>query len=147
MRALLVLIAVASVVLVSAACGEDFKDCYGDDLISCTCEGGALGYAKCGPSGDYKSSPCVCDGSTPGVDAGKSDAGDAGDASDAVCTRDGGVTDSGAFKQDFEPCAAADECDGCRCEPFQNTRLCTRSCASDAECAHGCNQRGVCRNP
>jgi hypothetical protein len=135
LRGALALVAVASVIVAVAACGEDFKDCYGEDLVSCTCAGGALGYAKCGPAGDYKSSACVCDGTTPGVDAG-------------ACTRDGGATDSGAFKKDFESCATANECDGCRCELFQSKQLCTHACLSDADCPlTGCTPRGVCRNP
>ena len=146
----------ALVMFATGACGEDYKDCYGEDLISCTCAGGAVGYAKCGPSGDFKSSPCICDGATPGIDAGH-DSGSNGGANDAtsdapsdaalVCTREAGADAAGA-KRDFETCATADECDGCRCELFQNQHLCTRACTGDADCpGTGCNPRGICRNP
>lgn len=84
---------VASVIVAIAACGEDFKDCYGDDLVSCLCSDGAFGYAKCGPSGDFKSSACVCDGTTPGVDAGKDAALEA--SGGGPCHRDGGLDDAG----------------------------------------------------
>lgn len=137
-----------------AACGEDYKDCYDQDLITCNCANGAVGYAKCSPAGDFKSSPCICDGATPGIDAGRdSSAKDAGSndgsMNDAalVCTRDAGA-DAAGTKKDFETCTTADECDGCRCELFQNQHLCTRSCTGDADCpGTGCNQRGICRNP
>ncbi|MFO0742557.1 MAG: hypothetical protein U0270_42180 [Labilithrix sp.] len=140
MRLLLVL--PASVIVAIAACGEDFEDCYGEDLIACTCAGGVPGYATCA-NGSYRGSPCVCDGTTPGIDAGK----DSGTSEAGACTREAGVDDSGALKKDFEPCANADECEGCRCELFASTLLCTRSCRSDAECTSGCNPRGICRNP
>lgn len=90
-----VLCFVASIIIAIAACGEDFKDCYGDDLVSCLCPSGAFGYAKCGPSGDFKSSVCVCDGTTPGVDAGKDsspeDAALEASSSGGPCHREGGV--------------------------------------------------------
>lgn len=89
MRRLLVLSAIASLIIAMAACGEDFKDCYAGDLIACTCNGGATGYATCGASGDYKSSACVCDGTTPGIDAGPSlDAANDADAAGRPCTTD-----------------------------------------------------------
>lgn len=135
MRLLLVLAAVASALLAIAACQEDFQDCYGQDLVACSCSNGDPGYAKCGPGGTYAGSACVCDGTTPGIDAG-------------ACTRPGGPDASGTFKKDFEPCATADECEGCRCESFQDKLACTRACATDADCPDaGCNQRGVCRHP
>jgi len=129
MRALIVLGAVVSVIVAVAACAEDFKDCYAEDLVACTCAGGAQGYAKC-QNGSYKSSVCVCDGTTPGIDA-------------STCSH---ALDAGGFKADFETCTTPDECQGCRCEQVQMAQQCTRPCASDADCPQGrCNTRGVCR--
>jgi hypothetical protein len=74
-RAVFVVVSVGSIaVCIAAGCTEEYKDCYGDDYVACLCAGGGAGYAKCSPLGDYKTVACVCDGTTPGVDAGTADA-------------------------------------------------------------------------
>ncbi len=66
---LIVLALTALLVAVIGACGEDFKACYAGDHIGCPCPNGGWGYAACSPAGDYVNVRCVCDGTTPGIDA------------------------------------------------------------------------------
>jgi hypothetical protein len=87
----------ASLALVAAAlaCVKSSKPCYLGDYNGCLCADGGYGYQACAPSEDGFGT-CICDGTTPGLDAGVDaappreagsggghrDAGDAGDASD-----------------------------------------------------------------
>jgi hypothetical protein len=72
-------------------CDEEYKTCYPGDYLGCTCPNGQPGFAACA---NEAYGQCVCDGTTPGLDAGGTrdaavanegggrnrDAGDAGDA-------------------------------------------------------------------
>jgi hypothetical protein len=152
-RPIVVLVAMLAVARIAAGCEEDFKECYAGDYLGCTCENGRTGYAACSAQSDYASSQCVCDGTTPGVDASRPDTGsdaalDASTGDAASCAGDAG--DAGRKKL-FEPCTAADECEGCRCESFGTKgQLCTISCTSGEQCpapSDMCTNRGVCRPP
>lgn len=50
------------------ACVKDRPECYAGEYAGCTCGNGAPGYAACDPARDAWGT-CVCDGTTPGVDA------------------------------------------------------------------------------
>jgi len=118
------------VVLVALACDEEFAPCYPGDFVGCACASGARGYAAC-TNETYGA--CVCDGVTPGLDAGR----------DATAT-------CGGTKPLFDDCAANAECASCRCETFGTRGRCTVPCTSVAECpapADVCTNRGVCRPP
>lgn len=124
-----------------ASCGEDYKDCYGSDYLGCSCPDGGWGYAKCSPLGDFVTAICVCDGTTPGLDAGPIEAGGTDAAAEASCADAG----DGGY---FAPCATNDDCASCLCEKFGDAGRCTKSCASLADCpapADACTSRGVCR--
>lgn len=56
------------VIAAIAACDEDYKTCYEGDYVACSCGGKTFGYARCNDRATYDS--CVCDGTTPGLDAG-----------------------------------------------------------------------------
>jgi hypothetical protein len=130
---------------IAVSCGEDFEDCYGSDYLGCACPDGGWGYAKCSPLGDFVTATCVCDGTTPGVDAGEVDAGepDAAEGTDAGgCTVDAG--DAGYFGL----CASNTDCASCVCASFGDAGRCTRRCISLVDCpapADACTSRGVCR--
>lgn len=82
--------AIAAAAVLVAACAGDEPPCRAGDYVGCTCNDGAHGYAACRPDIEGYGS-CVCDGTTPGLDAGPRDAstdvdaaaGD-GDAADAA---------------------------------------------------------------
>lgn len=42
--------------------------CYAGEYAGCTCDNGAVGYAACDPVRNAWGA-CVCDGTTPGIDA------------------------------------------------------------------------------
>jgi hypothetical protein len=67
-RAAFVLSAVLLVVAVTA-CRDDAPTCYAGEYAACNCAGGARGYQICLASEDGYAA-CVCDGTTPGLDAG-----------------------------------------------------------------------------
>ena len=146
-----VLVVVAALLAVAGGCEEQSKTCYPGDYLGCTCAGGANGYALCSPSGDFASSTCVCNGTTPGIDGGTRDAAaDArADAADAgACVPDAGG-DAG-LKKYFEPCTTSAECETCVCENFGGSLKCTTTCTSVDQCpapADACTNRGVCRPP
>jgi hypothetical protein len=56
-----------------AACGEDQPFCFAGDYRACSCSADTRGYQRCMPSQDGYD-VCVCDGKTPGLDAGRADA-------------------------------------------------------------------------
>jgi hypothetical protein len=146
MRLVFLASAVVAAIVVIGACDEDFQECYQQDLISCTCANGALGYAKC-QNGTYGQFSCVCDGTEPGIDAGHPDAAVPEAAAPIVCIPDAGP--DGSLKKDYELCAVPEECEGCRCETFNSKLYCTQACTADSQCPGdaGCNTRGICRVP
>ena len=52
-----------------ASCTDDAPPCYVGDHLICTCGGPLYGYQAC-LADESGWGPCVCDGSTPGLDAG-----------------------------------------------------------------------------
>jgi hypothetical protein len=141
---LLVLAFVAAVIAAIAfACDEDFKDCYGTDYQGCRCEDGGFGYQKCSPLGDYQGVSCVCDGTTPGVDAGH----DA--ATGTACVSDSGVKDTvtPASRRYLQPCLDNPDCDSCMCVKFNDAGRCTKACKTIADCpppSDACTPEGLC---
>ncbi|MCW5815152.1 MAG: hypothetical protein KIT84_29265 [Labilithrix sp.] len=128
----------AVVVAAAAACDEDYKACYEGDYVACTCGGDTLGYARCNANERFDA--CVCDGTTPGLDAGR----ESGAVAPAC------VPDAGVVRKYFEECTSNEECETCRCESFQGRGLCTTTCTNVTECAppsDACTNRGVCRPP
>jgi hypothetical protein len=152
MRGSVIVVALAAiVVLASASCDEEYKECYPGDFLGCSCANGAVGYAACSPSGSFTSTACVCDGTTPGIDGGAPDArsDDAEAEPDAAtCALDAGP-DAG-LKKYAESCARNEECESCRCESFAGQNICTTTCTTVDQCpapADACTNRGVCRPP
>lgn len=138
-----VALGITGVTLAIVACAEDRPACYEGEYIGCTCEpntsGFTVGYALCRPElGGYGT--CICDGKTPGFDAGPKTIDAAADTLEAA----GG-------KALFSACAKADECASSNCFTFGDGRmLCTKSCATPNDCpapSPGCNGQGVCRPP
>jgi hypothetical protein len=68
-RARAALVASLVVALAIAACGEDQPTCFAAEYAACSCSVAASGYQQCLASEDGYG-PCVCNGRTPGVDAG-----------------------------------------------------------------------------
>lgn len=138
--ALLVAILAGGVIFgLAASCAESFDDCYGNDYLGCACPDGGWGYAKCSPLGDFVTAICVCDGKTPGLDAGETPAGEPAEAGGCVDAGDGGY---------FAPCTSGEDCTSCVCEKFADAGRCTKACTSLADCpapADSCTSRGVCR--
>ncbi len=54
----------------SAACHEDQPACFVGEFAGCSCRPGVTGYQVCLPSEEGYGT-CVCDGKTPGIDAGR----------------------------------------------------------------------------
>jgi hypothetical protein len=75
------------VALSAGACGEDQPTCFAGEYAACNCAGGARGYQVCLASQDAYAA-CVCDGTTPGLDAGTGTGG--GLHKDAAADADGG---------------------------------------------------------
>jgi hypothetical protein len=128
-------------------CGEDYdRTCYAGDYRGCQCPGGGWGYARCTPLGEFDT-VCACDGTTPGVDAGKDTGGPPPDAEGAeVCISDAGA--DGGVKKYLEVCTTNAECETCLCEVFAGSGRCTKRCTSLDPCpapADACTNRGVCR--
>src|SRR6185437_2476396 len=103
MRALFSSIPIALLVI-AAAGEEDFKRCYAGDYVSCRCGADSFGYAQCNTVDAF--GPCVCDGTTPGIDAGHPEAGSEAGAP-VACKPNTGT------KQYFDDCAANEECASC----------------------------------
>jgi hypothetical protein len=145
-RRYVVLIAVATAATIALACnGNDEPSCYAGDSLACACEvatGTVSGYRACDvPRRAYGA--CLCDGTTPGVDAAAVLPGPSVDAADASAKR--------AF---LEACAADAECETGLCYPFNAKGMrCTRRCTADTQAtaclppSTGCNNQGVCKVP
>jgi hypothetical protein len=84
------------------ACAKDQPSCFPDEYQGCYCADGGLGYQACAASQDGYAA-CVCDGTTPGLDAGppprEAGTGDGGGRPDAS---DGGHDASDADAADAE---------------------------------------------
>ena len=154
MRASVPILLGATLVVARAAagCDEASPECHAGDYLGCTCADGGAGYAACSSRGNYDTSACVCDGTTPGLDAGTPD-GAGSTTGDAMldggsCTRDAG---DAALRTLFESCTTAEDCESCTCVSFGSKgALCTTRCTSPAQCAAPavtCTNRGVCRPP
>lgn len=127
--------ALTIVVAVVVACGEDRPPCYRGDFVGCNCANGAYGYSACTDTEDGYGA-CVCDGTTPGLDAGPPrDA--AGEAAAKLAL--------------YAPCTDAAQCETNVCFAYGDGRsLCTKTCAGTADCplpSTGCNGKGVCKPP
>src|SRR5262249_33098848 len=119
--------------------------CFAGDYRACTCTGADRGYQKCRADGD-DFEPCLCDGTTPGLDAGE----DAGLPDASV---DGAADASDGSARGFlEACNVSEDCASGRCERFPGKgRKCTTSCgdAGDGACpppSIGCSA-GICEPP
>lgn len=134
----------AAVVLavVLLACTTDRPTCYAGEYVGCTCDGGAHGYAVCRPEIDGYGI-CVCDGTTPGIDAGPPDTGAPADAA------------PDATKGFLEPCTSNAECGSGLCSgvPGQSRMVCSKPCTeatAASDCpppSTGCNAQGRCSPP
>ncbi len=152
MRASVLVVAVAIGITVTTlgGCDEDYEECYPGDYQSCDCAGGAFGYAACSPAGDFRSATCVCDGTTPGVDAGDGRSPERSANDGGACVADDGGVDGGR-RGYAEACSAAGDCASCLCESFAGLPpICSAPCTTVEECpspSEQCTNRGVCRPP
>jgi hypothetical protein len=133
----------AVALLIVAACADDQPACFAGDFRGCTCPGTganaspAPGYQACLGADGYGA--CVCDGTTPGLDASAfpADAGDAG-------------ADS-ALIPFMSPCDTNEQCETGLCFSFnQKGTRCSKPCKTNDECtppSTGCNGQGVCKAP
>lgn len=143
-----VALGITGVTLAIVACAEDPPACYEGDYVGCACEpntsGFTRGYAVCRPElGGYGT--CICDGKTPGLDAGSAST----DAASAV-----DVSVDAAKLALFAPCAKDEECASGKCSSYGDGRtLCTYACKVETEASdcpapsRGCNGQGVCKPP
>lgn len=127
----------AMLLVLPAACREDGPVCYEGDFSACSCAGAALGYRAC-VAADQSYGPCICDGTTPGLDGSFEASSDANSA----------PTSKLPF---MSKCTTNDECESGNCHLFsQQGSFCTKSCKDTADCpapSSGCNQRGICKAP
>jgi hypothetical protein len=123
--------------VVPLACREDRPMCYAGDFAACSCGAGKLGYQSC-VAADEKYGPCVCDGTTPGLDGSFEDVGDAG-------------APTGAKLPFMSKCITNEECESGNCHLFtQQGSFCTHGCKELTDCpapSSGCNTRGICKAP
>lgn len=138
---------VTVVALVAFACTQDDEPaCYPGDQLACDCPGEtgkASGFRACDAARRIFGA-CLCDGTTPGVDAG------------GATVPDGGV-DAGpaATKRGFlEACTTDTDCESKLCFTFAaKGARCTRACKPETaatDCpppSTGCNNQGVCKAP
>jgi hypothetical protein len=126
----LLLVVALLCVAVAVACGKTFPLCKAGEFRACNCTDGSAGYQQCRDSeDDYK--PCICNGGTPGLDAGvplpKGDAGY------------------------LQPCKTGGDCQSGICGSFPSRGdKCTINCTSSDQCAApspGCNPQQLCRAP
>jgi len=84
-RAGAVLVAAVLAALAIAACRDDQPTCFAAEYAACSCSATARGYQPCLASEDGYG-PCVCNGRTPGLDAGAGTGGhqDGGDGAAEV---------------------------------------------------------------
>ena len=139
--------------------GGDKLTCAAGERLACSCTAGGSGFRICDLSGAYGS--CDCQATLP--DAGTPDApaspdvptdvefqGDANSAGspDGSAAGDG---DTATLLPLYSPCLGDPECGSGFCFLYNDgKRLCTKTCASSAECpapSTGCNAKGVCKNP
>ncbi len=133
-----VVLVVFAVVVLVVACTTDRPTCYAGEYVGCACDAGVGGYAVCRPEIDGYG-PCVCDGTTPGIDAGPADA----------------PVEAAATKGFLEPCTTNEECltGLCAGVPGQSRMICSKTCKPDtatADCpppSTGCNAQGRCAPP
>lgn len=115
--------------VVATACADERPTCYAGEYIGCSCSEQAQGYARCNDLGTAYGA-CVCDGMTPGLDAGHD-----GDADSAL----------------FEPCEVNDNCASGLCFTYgDKTMRCSLPCDASSDCpapSPGCSGMGVCRTP
>jgi len=126
-----------AVLVLPAACREDGPTCYAGDFAGCTCSGGALGYQACIAS-EERYGPCVCDGTTPGLDG----------SFEAAAPAEAGPSAKLPFMSE---CTTDGECESGNCHTFsQQGTFCTKSCKDTTDCpapSSGCNNRGICKAP
>lgn len=129
------LFALAVPLLVPVACADARPACYAGEYVGCACGAEQQGYAMC-RADQTGYDACVCDGSIPGLDAGKD-----------VSTPEA----SAGPKPNFEACTTDTECVGGRCFAYGDGRtLCTNTCTVPADCAPpstACTGQGVCKVP
>jgi hypothetical protein len=131
------LIACAIAVLTVAACGEEQPACFVGEYRSCACATGAAGYQRCVSSDGYGA--CVCDGTTPGVDA----------SALPEASVDAG-SDAGLLPF-LSACQTNEQCASGLCFPFNaKGPRCSKACKVNEDCeapSTGCNNQGVCKAP
>lgn len=133
-------LAVALLTGVCGACFETEPACYAGDHRACACAvpAGARGYQACLEGGGGYA-PCVCDGTTPGVD---------GSAPDAA---DDGAPDATAKKELLAACEKNEDCASGLCFAFNaKGQRCSKACTSASDCpapSPGCNNLGICKAP
>ena len=130
------LASLAFVVAGAWACGEAFPVCYEGDRRACSCAEGASGFQTCAPELEAYG-PCVCDGTTPGVDG-------------SAPTPDAAPESSSKIGF-LEPCLTNEECETGLCHPFNaKGPRCSQPCKEPTDCpppSTGCNNQGVCKAP
>jgi hypothetical protein len=119
-------------IAVLVACSPAYPTCYRGEYQGCTCPNAEHGYQACNVTEDGFQQ-CICDGTTPGVDAGVE------------------ASAGGAY---MTTCGLNDACvgEGVICFAFPSKgKVCTRKCAVASDCpapSPGCTpNNGVCKAP
>lgn len=127
--------------------------CYAGDFRPCSCNGGGRGFQACRASTetDFEGDEygvCVCDGTTPGVDASATSRDAAGDVAVDAGEPDATIADAGRLGF-LAPCETNEQCETGLCHTFsQKGTFCTKACTLPADCpppSNGCNNQGICR--
>ena len=125
-------IRLALVLLLTASCDEEARECLPGDFAPCSCDTGDEGFAECNEEGDAYGE-CVCEGDP---------AGGAGE---------GGSGGSAALLPFMSECEEDAECETGVCHPFNaKGPHCSHACEMDTDCeppSPGCNMMGVCKAP
>jgi hypothetical protein len=135
-----VLIALGVAVGIVVGCREQSPVCYEGELQACTCAGSKNGYQQC-LQAEERYAACVCDGTTPGLDASV-------DASEAAADAASEASSKVAF---MGVCAKDEDCETGQCHDFAaKGSFCSHACKAPTDCeppSGGCNNQGVCKAP
>lgn len=123
-------------VLTAAGCESETRACYAGDVLACSCDGGAGGFARCGAEATFGA--CDCSAGVPGVDASGLDAGGDAEAAPPKLAL-------------YAPCAEDPQCESGLCYAFNaKGPRCSKACSGADDCpapSPGCNGKGICKAP